>query len=140
MLDALCRERERERERKRKNERKGRDEDRRSASSACPSSCARRHKRVRRKNCGVHFRLLLLYTGFLVVLWRSAFDVPLLLFLEQTFNDGKEWCFVYHGFVVFPLQRPRLSVRVHSFRLLPRLRVDQRRRSRVVRPRDDRTG
>jgi len=78
--------------------------------------------------------------GFLVVLWRSALDVPLLLFLEQTFNDGKEWCFVYHGFVIFPLQRPRLSVRVHSFRLLPRLRVDQRRRSRVVRPRDDRTG
>ena len=132
MLDAPCRERERER----KNERKRKDEDRRSASSACPSSCARRHKRVR-KNCGVHFRLLL-YTG-LVLLWRYAFDVPL-LFLEQTFNDGKEWCFVHHGFVIFPLQRPRLSVRVHSFRLLPRLRVYQRRCSWVMRPRDDRTG
>ena len=140
MLDALCRERERERE-KEKERKKG-------GETKTEEAPLLRVLRVVRVDTNVFdekiveciFVCYYYIRGFLVVLWRSAFDVPLLLFLEQTFNDGKEWCFVYHGFVIFPLQRPRLSVRVHSFRLLPRLRVDQRRRSRVVRPRDDRTG
>ncbi len=138
MLDALCREREREREKERKK----------GGETKTEEAPLLRVLRVVRVDTNVFdekiveciFVCYYYIRGFLVVLWRSAFDVPLLLFLEQTFNDGKEWCFVYHGFVIFPLQRPRLSVRVHSFRLLPRLRVDQRRRSRVVRPRDDRTG
>ena len=131
----------RERERERKNERKG-ERRRQKKRLFCVSFelCASTQTCSTKKLWSAFSSVIIIYHGFLVVLWRSAFDVPLLLFLEQTFNDGKEWCFVYHGFVIFPLQRPRLSVRVHSFRLLPRLRVDQRRRSRVVRPRDDRTG